>query len=93
MILKNGWPFLHIPTTNIGTRQRGRLQSNSIIDVNYSKDDIKKAIIKSIKDKKFLIKVKNSKSFYGKGDSAKKIVHVLEQIDLNKIPIQKTMMY
>ena len=86
-------PFLHIPTINIGTRQKGRLQSNSIIDVNYSKDDIKKAIIKSIKDKKFLIKVKNSKSFYGKGDSAKKIVHVLEQIDLNKIPIQKTMMY
>ena len=86
-------PFLHIPTINIGTRQRGRLQSNSIIDVNYSKDDIKKAIIKSIKDKKFLMKVKKSKSFYGKGDSAKKIVHILEQIDLNKIPIQKTMMY
>ena len=86
-------PFLHIPTINIGTRQRGRLQSNSIIDVNYSKDDIKKAIIKSIEDKKFLIKVKKSKSFYGKGDSAKKIVHILEQIDLNKIPIQKTMMY
>ena len=86
-------PFLHIPTINIGTRQKGRLQSNSIIDVNYSKDDIKKAIIKSIEDKKFLIKVKNSKSFYGKGDSAKKIVHILEQIDLNKIPIQKTMTY
>ena len=86
-------PFLHIPTINIGTRQKGRLQSKSIIDVKYSKDDIKKAIIKSIKDKKFLIKVKNSKSFYGKGDSAKKIVHILEQIDLNKIPIQKTMMY
>jgi len=86
-------PFLHIPTVNIGTRQTGRLRSESIIDVNYSKNDIKKAIIQSIHDEKFLKKVKNSKSFYGKGDSAKKIVRILEQIDLNKIPIQKTMMY
>ncbi len=86
-------PFLHIPTINIGTRQTGRLRSVSIIDVNYVKNDIKKAIIKSIEDKNFLKKVKISKNLYGKGDSAKKIIHILEQINLNKVPIQKTMMY
>ena len=86
-------PFLHIPTVNIGTRQTGRLRSDSIIDVNYNKNEIKNAIMMAINDKKFLKKVKNCQSYYGKGNSAKKIIRILEQLDINKIPIQKTMMY
>ena len=70
------------------------LNPNDIdLDLSRIEKVYKKLDILPPKDKKFLIKVKNSKSFYGKGDSAKKIVHVLEQINLNKIPIQKTMMY
>lgn len=86
-------PFLHIPTVNIGTRQSGRLRSESVIDVDYNKTKIKNAIKKAIYDKTFLKKVSNSKSLYGDGNSAKKIVKIIEKINLKKIPIQKRMMY
>ena len=86
-------PFLHIPSINVGTRQNGRLRAESIIDVKYNKNEIKKAIKKAIDDKDFLKKVKSHKSLYGNGDSAKKIVKILEKIDLKKIPIQKKMTY
>ena len=54
---------------------------------------ITKAILKSLNDKKFLKQIKNTKNLYGDGNSAKKIVKILEDIDLNKIPIQKMLMY
>jgi len=86
-------PFLHIPSINIGTRQSGRLSSKSIINVKYNKNEIKKAILKSINDKKFLTKVKKNKNNYGNGNAAKKIVEILERLELDKIPIQKKLMY
>ncbi|HEV2193248.1 MAG TPA: UDP-N-acetylglucosamine 2-epimerase [Nitrosopumilaceae archaeon] len=82
-------PFLHVPSINIGTRQDGRLRADSIIDVDYNKRQIKKAIKKTLEDKKFLIKVKKCKSLYGDGNASKKIVHILENLNLKKIPIQK----
>jgi len=86
-------PFIHIPSINIGTRQAGRLSSNSIINVKYDKKKIKKAIKKAINDKKYLSKVKKNKNYYGNGNAAKKIVKILERLELNKIPIQKKLMY
>ena len=86
-------PFLRIPSINIGTRQQGRLRFASIIDVNYNKNRIKNAILKSIQDKRFLHKVKTSKSLYGDGKAAQRIVRILENIDLEKIPIQKKLTY
>jgi GDP/UDP-N,N'-diacetylbacillosamine 2-epimerase (hydrolysing) len=86
-------PFLKIPSVNIGTRQSGRTRSNSILDVGYDKSQITKAILKSLTDEKFLKKIKDTKNLYGDGNAAKKIVKILEDIDLNKIPIQKRLMY
>jgi UDP-hydrolysing UDP-N-acetyl-D-glucosamine 2-epimerase len=86
-------PFLHIPSINIGTRQNGRLRSDSIIDVSYTKKEIKKAIEKAISDKKFQKKVMICKNKYGDGTASRKIIEVLERIDLKNIPIQKKMMY
>jgi UDP-N-acetylglucosamine 2-epimerase len=86
-------PFLHIPSINIGTRQDGRLRAKSIIDVPYDKIKIKKAIKKATEDKNFLKKVASCESVYGDGNSARKIVKILEKINLQKIPIQKKMTY
>ena len=85
-------PFLHKPSVNIGARQNGRLKSTSIINVDYNKNRIKKAIKKALENKK----TKNSKkqrNLYGDGNSSKKIVKLLEKIDLNKISIQKKLTY
>lgn len=86
-------PFLHVPSINIGTRQQGRGNPDSVINVGYNKNEIKKAIEKAINDKIFLKKVKNCKSLYGNGDAAKKIVKILETINLETIPVQKKLTY
>jgi UDP-N-acetylglucosamine 2-epimerase len=64
-----------------------------VLDVGYNKLQIKKAILKSVYDKQFLKKIKNSTSLYGDGKSAKKIVKILEDIDLKTITTQKKLMY
>lgn len=86
-------PFLKIPSINIGTRQSGRPKTISVLDVSYDKNKIKKSINKTILDKKFLKKIKKQKSLYGDGNSSKKIIKILETINLEKIPIQKKLTY
>ena len=85
-------PFLHKPSVNIGARQNGRLKSTSIINVDYNKNRIKMAIKKALENKKTK-NTKKQRSLYGDGNSSKKIVKLLEKIDLNKIPIQKKLTY
>lgn len=86
-------PFLHIPSINVGTRQEGRLRQTSVIDVDSDTKEIKKAIKEVIIDKNFIKKIKKQKSMYGDGHASKRIVEILENIDLQKIPIQKKLMY
>ncbi len=86
-------PFLHIPSINIGTRQEGRSKNKSIINVSYNKEEIKKAIRKILNDKKFLVQIKKQKPQHGKGEASNKIVKILEDLDLEKIPIQKKLTY
>ncbi|MBO4808164.1 MAG: UDP-N-acetylglucosamine 2-epimerase (hydrolyzing) [Lachnospiraceae bacterium] len=43
-------PAMHIPTVNIGDRQRGRLRSESILNCRTSKDDIVLAMRKALSD-------------------------------------------
>ena len=85
-------PFLHKPSVNIGARQNGRLKSTGIINVDYNKNRIKMAIKKALENKKTK-NTKKQRSLYGDGNSSKKIVKLLEKIDLNKIPIQKKLTY
>ncbi len=86
-------PFLKIPTVNIGSRQSGRLQATSVINTTYNKNSIKKAILFVLNDKKFLMSLKSTKSLYGTGNSGKKIIKILENLDLKNISIQKQMSY
>ena len=86
-------PYWRVPSSNIGSRQSGRLRSSSVINVEYDKNKIKNAVKKAINDKKFLAKIKNTKNLYGNGNASKNIVSILEKIDLKKIPIQKKMEY
>jgi len=86
-------PFLHTPTINIGTRQTGRLRSKSIIDVKYNKNEIKNAIVKATENKRFLKKIETQKQLYGDGNTSKRIIKILESIDLKNFPIQKQITY
>ena len=101
-------PFLCKPSVNIGTRQDGRPKSTSVINVGYNKNRIKRAIKKALENKKTKMTKKQLSNqdiivdevfaemqlkLYGDGNSSKKIVKLLEKINLDKIPIQKKLAY
>jgi len=72
-------PYFRIPTVNIGDRQTGRLKPPSVIDTGTD--------VKSITDgirKAFLppsIKLSKKKSYlYGKGDTALKILRIIQRM-------------
>jgi UDP-hydrolysing UDP-N-acetyl-D-glucosamine 2-epimerase len=85
-------PFLGIPSVNIGTRQNGRPTAKSVKNAPYNKNLIKRAIKNTIKNKKSK-NLKNICNLYGDGNSSKKIVKILEKINLNEISIQKKLAY
>ena len=66
-------PSFKIGTINIGNRQDGRLKSKSVIDVDYSKEEITKAI-KRIIDSNFNKTIKKLVNTYEKKNSHIKIM-------------------
>ena len=77
-------PFFGVPTINIGDRQKGRIASSSVINVDC---DIKKidAAIKKIYDLKYLKIVKKTINPYGKYGASNKIVNILKKIKLKNL--------
>ena len=82
-------PSFGLPVINIGTRQQFRERGVNVIDVPHDKNKIIAAINKSLFDREFITKAKRGKNPYEGGNIAKKIVRILETIDLP--PIQKIM--
>lgn len=74
-------PTFKKPTINIGDRQKGRVKSNSIVDVFPKKNLIKKKI-DFIYSKKF--NTKNITNPYKKRNTSKKIISILKNINLEK---------
>ena len=65
-------PALHVPTINIGDRQKGRLKSESVINCGIKTDDINSAIEKALSEEMKTI-AQNVKSPYGDGHAAEKM--------------------
>lgn len=69
--------FLGVPAVNIGTRQNGRLRGKNVIDVDYDRNEIIKAI------NNIMSGYKISPSYiYGDGNAGKKIAEILATVDL-----------
>jgi len=86
-------PSFKLPVVNIGERQEGRERANNIIDVDYKKAEIEKAIKKAVYNKKFRSQIKKCKNPYEHGKSGKKIAGVLSKIKINRRLIQKKICY
>ena len=84
-------PIFKIPSVNIGDRQKGRIRSTNVIDVNYSADEIINAIEKSIKDKHFLEDVKNCSNPFGDGKTSEIILNCLKENHNNHKLLFKTL--
>ncbi len=83
-------PAFHVPTVNIGDRQRGRLQSASIINCGTTTDNIVNAIKQALSKEHYQI-CKKVLSPYGDGHAADQIAEKVIEIVLNcKIDLKKT---
>lgn len=77
-------PVYGVPSINIGTRQSGRHQCESIVSVGGNFLEICKGI-----QKVHMMKSLKPQYPFGKGDSASKFLTILKQDALYKIPRQK----
>ena len=80
-------PAFHIPTINIGDRQRGRICNESVINSNNSLEDIKKSITFAL-DKQFRETIQQQEMLYGNGTAAEKILKVIKEHTI--IPLKKS---
>ncbi|APQ17354.1 UDP-N-acetylglucosamine 2-epimerase [Maribacter hydrothermalis] len=73
-------PYFHIPTINIGDRQKGRVAPISVIHCKPTAPEISSAILKTT-SKKFLDDIKNQELLFGDGDATHKIMNQLIKFD------------
>jgi len=75
-------PSFGVPTINIGSRQKGRMSSDSVLHCGVSLEEMIASINEatSIEHKELSRHVKNP---YGEGDASQKIVNVLKSMSLN----------
>ena len=82
-------PSFHVPTVNIGSRQKGRIQADSIINCPPEKKDILNAM-KKADDARFRQGLENMQNPYGDGKTSDKIIRIIEtklfntEVDLKK---------
>lgn len=81
-------PSFGIGTINIGSRQKGRVKAESVIDCEPSSESITAAFVK-LYSSQFQACLQSVKNPFGDGGAAKKIVQVLRQFPLEYI-IKKT---
>ena len=77
-------PAFYIPTINIGDRQKGRINCESVINSNNSLEDIKKSITFAL-DKTFREKIQQQELLYGNGTAAEKILQIIKEHNLISI--------
>ena len=77
-------PYFRKGTINIGERQAGRLYSKSVINVKFNKIEIQKTIEKLL-TKKFLRKIQQINSPYGRPGASTKIVRILKRKKIRNI--------
>ena len=80
-------PAFHIPTINIGDRQKGRICNDSVINSDNSLKDIKKSIT-FVLDKTFREKIQRQELLYGNGTAAEKILKTIKE--QNHISLKKS---
>ena len=86
-------PAFDCPCVNIGSRQRGRLRADNVIDVGYDAAEILRAIERCLNDAPFKERVRACDNPYGAGDAGSRIADTLATIPIDQKLVQKKMTY
>ncbi|QMV41703.1 UDP-N-acetylglucosamine 2-epimerase [Cohnella cholangitidis] len=78
-------PTFKIPTVNIGSRQRGRMQASSVIDCEPNRSEISKAMTVA-----FAMDCTNTVNPYGEGRASERVAGILKDFDNLRGLIQKS---
>ncbi len=81
------------PTVNVGTRQMGRQHGANVINVGYDRKEIEKAIDKSLNDPAYLKLLKKVKNPWGDGKTGRRVVKILEDLEINAKLLAKRISY
>lgn len=81
-------PSLQVATINIGNRQKGRTQADSVVNCDIDFQQINKAFLK-IQNADFKKILKDLKNPYGDGCTAQRILNVLENTSWQDIKIKR----
>lgn len=81
-------PALHVPTINIGDRQKGRLKTDSVIDCGITSYEINQAIHIAL-SKRMKKVAQNVVSPYGDGYSAEKMSKLILDLLRDKMDVKK----
>lgn len=77
-------PSFNVPTVNIGDRQKGRVRAESVICCEPEKKQISSALQKAL-SKDFVDSIQEMKNPYEKPGTARSILNVLKEADLQNI--------
>ena len=72
------------PAVNIGSRQKGRLRAQNVLDAGYNKDEILLALETALFDETFRELCQNVVNPYGGGNTGEIIASVLSQISVSR---------
>ena len=82
-------PAMHIPTVDIGERQKGRVFADSILHCDKDKNSIEEAI-RYAGSPLFKEQVRRVKNPFGDGTTSQQMVDLLKKITSKKISVKKT---
>ena len=68
--------FLGVPVVNVGSRQTGRLRGPNLIDTDYDRESVKRAVQHQMANGRY-----PSVSLYGDGHAGQKMVDILEGLE------------
>ncbi|MBI2094020.1 MAG: UDP-N-acetylglucosamine 2-epimerase (hydrolyzing) [Candidatus Omnitrophica bacterium] len=85
-------PALQLPTVNIGNRERGRLRTRNVIDVEHGVESIAKGVQQAL-DPKFKASLTDCVSPYGDGRSSERILKIIKEISLSQELLDKRLAY
>jgi UDP-N-acetylglucosamine 2-epimerase (non-hydrolysing)/GDP/UDP-N,N'-diacetylbacillosamine 2-epimerase (hydrolysing) len=86
-------PVFGCPTVNIGTRQRGRLRAENVIDVDYRTPEILAALERCLFDESWRARAKACENPYWAGGAGRKIADILAGIPLDQTLLCKKMTF
>jgi UDP-hydrolysing UDP-N-acetyl-D-glucosamine 2-epimerase len=72
-----------LPVVNIGSRQRGRVHGQNVLNVGYAREEISEGVRRATQPL-FKLGLATIKNLYGDGQAAEKIANKLKNVPLNR---------